>query len=99
MDIPPFKTFNGKTPIDIQTPDDIVQLFPLRPKRGTGTQKWCLSIEGIVRKKVEVMKQCYVFFQGNELGGNFSKVKEADGIWLVTFETIIPVPEFWGEAQ
>lgn len=102
MDIPLFKTFNSKTPIDIQTQNGVVQLFPLHSKRGTGKQKWCLSIEGLVKEKVTIMEQCYVFFQGNELGGNFSKVKESskpNNLWIVTFETIIPAPEFWGDIQ
>ena len=45
------------------------------------------------------MTQCYVFFKGAEIGGNFSKVvKQSEKLWAVTFETIISIPEFWGES-
>jgi hypothetical protein len=98
MDIPKVKDFDLKTPIDIETPHGIVQLFPTRATRGAGTKKWCLAIEGVCRKKVESSEQCSVTFKGGSALGNFSKVQERNRLWLVTFETIIPAPEYWEES-
>jgi len=44
------------------------------------------------------MEQCLVYFKGKELDGYFSMVAEDDGRWSVTFETIIPIAEYWGES-
>jgi hypothetical protein len=98
MDIPLVNDFNSKTLIDIETKNGIVQMFPLHSRRGQGDRKWCLSIEGIVRTKVKPMESCCVYFKGNQLNGHFSRAVESKGLWSVTFETIIPVPEYWREA-
>src|ERR1035438_3311700 len=86
-DIPVAKDLGSKTLIDIKTETGIVPLYVFQFRRGDGTRKWCLSIDGIVKSEVAMMKQCYVFYKGAEIGGNFSKVKETNGIWSVTFET------------
>jgi hypothetical protein len=98
MDFPFIKDFNSKIPIDIETNNGVVQLFPLHFHRGSGDQKWCLSIKGIVHTKVEEMEQCRVYFKGKGLDGYFSMVAENNGRWSVTFETIIPIAEYWGES-
>ena len=98
MDIPLFKELGNKTPIEIQTPNGNVQLIPFRLKRGTGNKKWCLSIDGITRQSIDSMAQCFIYFRGAELGGHFAKAHESNGVWRVTFETIIPMPEFWEQG-
>ena len=98
MDFPLVKDFNSKIPIDIKTKNRVVQFFPLHYHRGSGDQNWCLSIKGIVHAKVEEMEQCRVYFKGKELDGYFSMVAENNGRWSVTFETIIPIAEYWGES-
>jgi hypothetical protein len=98
MEIPLVKDFNSKIPIDIETNHGVVQLFPLHYKRGSGEEKWSLSIKGIVHTEVEAMEPCLVYFKGKELDGYFSMVAENNGHWSVTFETIIPIAEYWGES-
>ena len=98
VDIPAVKDFNDKTLIDVETKDGIVQLLPLYSRRGHGDQKWRLSIEGVVRTRTEVMEPGCVCFKGEQLGGHFSRSVGSKGLWAVTFEVIIPVPEYWGET-
>jgi hypothetical protein len=97
-EIPPAKDIDSKSPIEIQTGTGIIRMFPLRVRRGDGRKRWCASIEGVCHTQVELMKQCFVLFKGREIGGNFSSVAVADYLWHVTYEMIIAVPEFWGEA-
>ncbi len=98
MDIPLFKDFDSKTGIEIKTPEGWITLFPNHGERGLGHGKWKLKIIGSVKGDVEPMKQCYVLFRGAELGGQFTKIDKREHISIVTFETIIPNPEFWGEV-
>jgi hypothetical protein len=97
-DIPLAKDLNKDALIDIQTETGKVQLIPFRVIRDAGKQKWCVSIEGICRSEVNPMTQCYVHFKEAEIGGNFSKMTGSkNGWWDARFETIISIPEFWGE--
>ena len=96
MDLPSVKEFNSKLPIDIETPNGVVQLFPNQAQRGTGNQKWHLAIKGTVQTRVGVLEQCQVSFKGKRFEGHFTKAYEVNGRWSITFETVILVPEFWG---
>jgi len=97
MDIPLFKEFNSKTPIDIEVANEVIQLFPLNSRCGSGAKKWCLSIDGVMRKGPA--RQGLVRFRGKELHGTFENVRESDGVWLVRFETMVPHPAFWGDPE
>ena len=99
MDIPLFKDLTRLTPIAVKTIHGDVQMIFSSARRGSDRKKWCISIDGYCREEVSLMTQCYVFFKGAEIGGNFSKVvKQSEKLWAVTFETIISIPEFWGES-
>ena len=98
MDLPAIKDLNSQVPIDIETPNGVVRLFPNRAQRGSGKQKWYLAIKGIVQTQVGVLGRCHVYFKGSKLDGHFTKAFEINGLWSVTFETIIPMPEYWGET-
>jgi hypothetical protein len=98
IDIPLAKDIDPKTPIEIQTETGIFRLFPVRVKRGKGDRKWCVAIEGICHSRAELLKQSHVLFKGQKIGGIFSRAKEASYLWHVTYEMIIAIPEFWGEA-
>jgi len=99
MDLPSFKDLNNQVPVDIETPDGVIQLLPDRVQRGSGNQKWYLAIKGIVQARVGVLGQCHVRFKGRQLDGHFTKAFEVNGRWAVTFETVIPLPEYWGEPS
>src|SRR5690348_8285314 len=96
-DIPFFKDFKSNKPIEIQTASGIVQLFPHDAFHGTGDETFCVTIHGICISKVEPISQCFVYYKGTECGGHFSMVNGLKGVWEVIFETIIPIPEYWGE--
>jgi hypothetical protein len=98
-DIPLPKDLNRDTPVEIETPDGIVEFFPHSVTRGTGFDKFCVTIHGICTTKIKPMTQCFVYFKGTGYGGNFTKVSELKHGYDVCFETIIPVPEYWGESQ
>ena len=98
-DIPPIKDFSLENPIDVQTENGIVQLFPYRGTRGKGREKWRLTIEGYCRSAVETNKQCKVYYGGKDARALFAQVKKVKDVWQVTLETAIISPAYWGDAQ
>lgn len=97
MDIPKFKTIAKGTPIKIKGPRGIFNLFTFKTRRGNGQQKYHLEIQGMIPEEMQFSDQCYVFYDGAELGGDFSECRRtSDGnSWYGTFQTIIPTPSFW----
>jgi len=98
MDLPLFKDINRQVPIEIETATGAVQLLPNETRRGSGNQKWSLAIKGNVSSQVTVLGQCHVHFKGRRLAGHFTKAFEINGLWSVTFETEVPIPDYWGES-
>lgn len=94
-EIPRLVDFDAEQPIEIETEKGILRMFPLRYKRGVGRNKWRVAIQGICHSNAELIQHCHVLFQGREIEGKFSKIKAANYLWQVTFETVIPAPEFW----
>jgi hypothetical protein len=88
---------NKRDLIEIKTETGKVQMVVIRVIRQTGKNKWSVSIEGSCRGTVTLGTQCYVFFKGAEIGAHFTKIREDRGICLATLDTIISIPEFWGE--
>ncbi len=97
-DIPLTKDFNRNTPIEVQTTTGIVQLFPCNITRGSGYEKFHVTIRGICTSNAQPMSQCFVFYKGTGYGGHFSSVKELNKLWQVAFETIIPAHKYWEES-
>jgi len=97
MDIPKFKTIAKGTNIEIKGPRGTFNLFTLRTSRGSDRQKYHLQIEGICPEEMQFSDQCYVFYEGAELGAHFSRCEKTsdENSWYGTFQTIIPVPSFW----
>jgi len=98
MELPRYKDLNKSVPIDIKTRKGVVKLYVESLKRGLGSKKWWLTVEGFCRESVAEREQCHVIFGGAEAGGTFSMVNERNGLWIVTFEAMISDPIFWGEA-
>jgi len=48
-------------------------------------------------KDIPLATQCYVFYKGAEIGSNFISIKQRNKGWQATLQTIISIPEFWGE--
>jgi hypothetical protein len=99
MDIPIFKNLVSKIPIDVETPNGTIHFLPMRVKRGAGSKKWRISIEGILGQSIVPNVQCYVYFKGAQFGATFSRCQESKEVWNATLETIINSPEFWDDAQ
>jgi len=97
-DIPLAKNIDPKIPVEVQTETGIFRLFPLHVTRGHGKRKWNVSIRGVCHSQAEMMKQCHVRFKGRKIDGAFSKVAAVDYVWHVTYDMVIAIPEFWGEA-
>ena len=97
MDILLFKEINSATAIKIQKNGRIIEFFPLNQIREGGKNRWGLKLEGFSRQKVAGLGRCYIYFKGHELSGTFSNCVESGQQYLATFNTFIPVPEFWGE--
>jgi len=98
-DIAPAKDLDRKPFIDIQTIKGKIQFIPMLVTRGSGNQRWRVSIQGICAKEVPPLTDCRVFFKGTEISGQFSEMQSTnDGLWRARFEAIISVPEFWGDG-
>ncbi len=98
IDLPLVKDIDPKIPVEIQTETGILRLFPLHVIRGLGGQKWNVSIKGVCHSEAKTKNQCHVLFKGRKIEGAFTKVTAADYVWQVTYDMVIAVPEFWGEA-
>jgi hypothetical protein len=98
-DIPLAADIKEGTEIEVQTEHGIIPLNVWRVVRGTGKRKWCISIQGFTRIDPPIRTQCYVFFKGNEVGSQFTQAEKHNLTWDATLETIISIPEFWGESQ
>ncbi len=97
-DIPRANALNSKNPIQIETPSGIIRFYPEKYIRGTGNKKYYLTLRGIASAEVKQREQCYVYYKGNQLGGEFTLVAKTatdQPLWHATFETIIPTAEFW----
>ena len=98
-DIPLFKDLNEKSTIEIQTQNGIVQMIPFRVIRGEGRNKWVVDIQGFCLSEPPIATQCHLFFKGREIGCGFKSVKKIERGWQATMDTIISIPEWWGERQ
>ena len=80
-DIPLAKDLKDGTVIEVQTERGIIPLSVYRVTRGTGHEKWCISIQGFVRTEPPIRTQCQVFFKGNEVGSHFTRATKHKQMW------------------
>lgn len=99
MDIPPYKSFDRNIPFDVHTNTGIAKLFPVKAIRGEKTKRHALSIEGWIPESVQITETCYITFKGQELKAHFSQCRKVGGEWIATLQTVIPIPEFWGDQN
>jgi hypothetical protein len=99
-DIPPAKDLKSKPFIDIHTPKGKVQFIPMEVTRGAGKKKkWSVTLQGICPTEIPPLTPCRVFYKGVEIGGTFTTMENTnDGLWRGRFETVISIPEYWGET-
>jgi hypothetical protein len=97
MDIVRFVELRIRHLIDVATPRGIVQFIPTRIFRGTGDQKYWLTIEGTIQQVADETETCSVSFNGREHQGRFLGVVNKAGFQILTFQALIPDPEFWRE--
>ncbi len=97
-DIPLAREIDHQNPIEIETETGIIRLLPSLVTCGGGKRKCWATIDGVCHSKPEMKQPCHVLFRGRKIAGSFTKVKAADYLWQVTYETLIAVPEFWAEA-
>ncbi|PYK98098.1 MAG: hypothetical protein DME19_13880 [Verrucomicrobia bacterium] len=64
-------------------------------RRGTGTKKYCLYIEGILSTEKPIVGQRFVIITGQKHSTLHKMGAHTEGFVQMTFETIIADESFW----